>query len=74
MIHENAMIGQSHGFLLVMRDMDEGGADALLDRLQLVLHLAAELQVEGPEGLVQEENGGLDDERPGQGDALALAA
>ena len=68
------MIGQGHGFLLVVRDMDEGGADALLDRLQLVLHLAAELQVEGPEGLVQKENRGLDDEGPGKGDALALPA
>src|SRR5438093_267032 len=37
-IHHHAMVGQSHCFLLVMRDMDEGGADALLDCLQLVLH------------------------------------
>ena len=57
-----------------MGDVDEGGADAPLDGLELVLHLAPELQVEGAERLVEQQHGGLDHERPGQRDALPLAA
>ena len=47
---------------------------SLLDRLQLDLHLLAELQVEGAERLVEEQDPGPVDERPGERDALPLAA
>ena len=57
-----------------MGDVDEGGPGALLDPLQLELHLAAELQVEGAERLVEQQRGGAVDERAGERDALALAA
>ena len=43
-------------------------------RLQLDLHLLAQLEVEGAERLVEEQHLGAVDERPGEGDALALAA
>ena len=36
--------------------------------------LLADLGVEGPERLVEEEDPGLDGQRPGQGHPLALAA
>ena len=45
-----------------------------LDALQLDLHLLAQLQVEGAERLVEQQHLGTVDERPGEGDALALAA
>ena len=55
-----------------MRDEQEGDADIPLDRLELHLHLLAELEVEGAEGLVEEEHAGPVDEGAGQRDALAL--
>ena len=42
--------------LLVVRDVDEGDPHVRLDRLQLHLHLLAELQVERAERLVQEQH------------------
>ncbi len=42
--------------LLVVRDVDECDAHLALDRAQLVLHLLAELQVERPERLVEQEH------------------
>ncbi len=45
-----------------------------LDRLELDLHLLAQLEVERAERLVEEEHLGPIDEGAGQGDALALAA
>ena len=46
----------------------------LLDRLELDLHLLAELQVERAERLVEEQHAGPVHERPGERHALALAA
>ena len=46
----------------------------MLDRLQLELHLAAELEVEGAERLVEQEDLRLVHERAGERDALLLAA
>ena len=43
-------------------------------RLELDLHLLAQLEVEGAERLVEEQHPGPVDERAGEGDALALAA
>jgi len=34
--------------------VDEGDADVVLDPLQLELHLLAQLQIEGAEGLVEQ--------------------
>ena len=57
-----------------MGDVDERDPDLLLDRLQLDLHLLAELQVEGAERLVEQEHPRPVDERPGKRDPLPLAA
>ena len=73
-IHDDAMVGERHCLLLVMGDMNEGGADALLHGLELVLHLAPELEVEGAERLVEQQHGRLDDQGAGQRHALPLAA
>ena len=57
-----------------MGHVDERDPDLLLDPLQLDLHLLAELQVEGAERLVEEQDGGPVDQGPGERDALGLAA
>ena len=57
-----------------MGHVDEGDADLLLDALELDLHLLAQLEVEGAQRLVEEQDGGPVDERPRERDALRLAA
>ena len=57
-----------------MRHEDERDADVTLQSLELDLHLLAELEVEGAERLVEQEDLGLDDQGSRQGDPLALAA
>ena len=42
-------------FLLVVGHVDEGDADLALERLELELHLLAELEVERAQRLVEEE-------------------
>ena len=59
--------------LLVVRHVHERDAHLALDPLQLDLHLLAELEVERPERLVEQEHLGLVDDRAGQRHALALA-
>ena len=57
-----------------MGDEDERDADVALDRLQLDLHLLAQLEVERAERLVEQQHLRTVDERSGERDALALAA
>ncbi len=57
-----------------MGHVDERDPDLLLDSLELDLHLFPELQVERAEGLIEEEDRRPVHERPGEGDALGLAA
>jgi hypothetical protein len=53
---------------------DEGDAERLLQRLQFLLHLFAQLQIERAERLVEQQDLGLVDQRPGERHALPLAA
>ena len=57
-----------------MGDEHESDAEIALQGLQLDLHLFAQLQIEGAQRLVEEENLGLVHKRTGQCHALALAA
>ena len=57
-----------------MRDIDRGGAQPLLQRLDLGAHLDAQLGVEVGERLVEQEHLRVAHDRPAHGDALALAA
>ena len=56
-----------------MGHINEGDADLELDRLQLELHLLPELEVKGAQRLVEEQDARSIDERPREGDSLALA-
>ncbi len=57
-----------------MGHVDERDADLMLDRLELDLHLVAELAVERAERFVEEQDRGPIDQRSGQCHALLLAA
>ena len=74
LVHDHDQARQSHGLFLVVGDMDEAAAGAALQGQELVLHLAAEIEVEGAQRLVQQEDLRLHDEGAGQSHTLALAA
>ncbi len=57
-----------------MGDIDEGDPQLLLDAFQLHLHLLPKLQIQGAQGLVQEQHLGMVHQRPGNGNPLLLAA
>ena len=57
-----------------MGDVDHGDAEPLVQVPDLVLHVLAQLLVEGAERLVHQHELGLEDQRPGERDALLLAA
>jgi hypothetical protein len=59
---------------LVVRDVNESEAHLRLDVFELELHLAAQLEVEGAQGLIEQEEGGAIHDCSGQRDALLLAA
>ena len=72
--HDGDPVGHREGLALVVRHVDEGDPDLLLDPLQLDLHLLAELQVERAERLVEQQDTRIQDERAGQRDPLLLPA
>src|SRR4029079_4680147 len=73
-VHDRDPIRHRHRLFLVVGHVDERDPDLLLDPLELDLHLLAELQVEGPERLVEEQDGRPGDQGAGEGDALCVAA
>ena len=73
LVHHRDGVGHGHGLLLVVGHVHEGEADLVLDRLELELHLAAQLEVERAERLVEQQQGRPVDDRAGERDALLLA-
>ena len=57
-----------------MRDVDEGRAEVRLQLLQLDLHVLAQLEIEGAERLIEQEQRRLEHETAGDRDALPLPA
>src|SRR5262249_14593993 len=59
---------------LIMRHIDGGHAELLMEAAELDLHMLAQLLVERGERLVHEEDARLEDDGSGERDALTLAA
>ena len=74
LVHDHDPVGEAHGLLLVVGDEDDRDAQVALDLLQLLAHLLADLGVQGGEGLVEKQQGGLQEQGAGNGDTLLLAA
>ena len=72
--HHGDAVAHRQRLALVVGDEDERDPDLALDPLELDLHRLAQLEVEGGERLVEQQGARQVDERPGQGDALLLAA
>jgi hypothetical protein len=73
-VEDRDAIAHRQRLFLVVGDVDERDACLALDPQQLKLHLLAELEVECAKRLVEQQHLGLVHDRPGQGDALPLAA
>ena len=72
-VEDRQAVAHRERLLLVVGHVDEGDADLLLDRLQLDLHLLAELEVEGAQRLVEQQHARPIDQGAGESDPLALA-
>ena len=73
-VHDRDGVGHGHGLFLVVGHVDEREADLGLDPLELDLHLATELEVQGSQRLVQQQHRRTVDDRPRQRDPLLLPA
>ncbi len=73
-VHHRDAIAHCHRLDLVVRDVDGGGADLLLQALDLAARLHAQLRVEVGQRLVHEEDARIAYERPAQRHPLLLAA
>ena len=65
---------KGHGFHLIVRHVDAGGRQTLMQAAQFDAHLVAEVGVKVRERLVEEEDARLAHDGPAHGHALALAA
>ena len=73
-VHDRDPVAHRERLLLVVGHVDERDPDLGLDALELDLELAAELEVERAQRLVEEQDVGPVHERPGERDPLLLAA
>src|SRR5439155_775411 len=67
-------IGEEHGLLDVVGDVDDRARTAFPEAQQLVTEVVTSQLIEGRQGLVHEQDLGVDDERARQCDPLAHAA
>src|SRR5207245_8863183 len=74
LVQHNDAVAHGHGFDLVVRHVNRGCADALVELLEVLARRGAELGIEVRERLVQQEDGRLAHNGPGERHALALAS
>ncbi len=72
--HDDDRVAHRQRLLLIVGHVHKGDPDLALEGLELELHLLAELEVEGTERLVEEQDRGSVHEGPGERDSLLLAA
>ena len=72
--HYDDCIRHCQGLLLIMGHEDERDPRGLLDLLELLLHVLAQLEVKSTEGLVKKKDLWPGDQRPGDGDTLLLSS
>ena len=73
-VHQHDAVGQSHGFDLVMGDVDRGGAHAFAQLLDFGAHLHTQLGVQVGQRLVEQKHLGFPHDGAAHGHALALPA
>ena len=73
-VEHDDLVGQGHGFDLVVGHVDHGGADALVQAGDLDAHLHAEEGIEVRQGFIEQEHLRFADHGAADGDTLALTA
>ena len=73
-VHDDDAVGHRHRLDLVVRDVDGGRLQPLVQRLDLGAHRHAQLGVEVGQRLVEQEHLGVAHDRAAHRHALALAA
>ena len=73
-IHNDHGIRHGKGFLLVMRNVNEGNSNLPLDFFQLNLHLFSYFRIQGAKRLVKKKDFRLIYQRTGNGNSLLLSA
>ena len=74
LVHDDDAVGYRHRFRLVVRHVDDGERQSLLQLADLLAHLPAQPRVEVGQRLVEQQHGGLEHQRARHGDALLLSA
>src|SRR5215813_8385099 len=72
--HDRDPVGERQRLLLIVGDVDRRDAELLLQRADLGPDLDPDLGVQIRKGFIEEQDVGVQDEGPGQRDALLLAA
>ena len=73
-VHNDNAVTHRQRLFLVVGDVDKGDAGTLLNALQLDLHVLAQLEVEGTERLVEQQNARFAHQCTRDGDTLLLTA
>ena len=74
LVHQADAVGHGQGFVLVVRDVDEGGLQFRMQVADFKLHVLAQLLVQRAQRLVQQDHRRAIDEAARQRDALLLPA
>ena len=74
LVHHDDVVGDAHGFFLVVGDEYRGDSRLALEAAQLLAGLQAQPCVQIGQRLVEQQHTGTLDERPRNGDALLLTA
>lgn len=74
MVHHRDAVGQRHCLGLIVGDVDDGGAGALVEGSEFILHRGPEMHVQIGKRLVEQHQRGCGDQAPRQCHTLALAA
>ena len=74
LVHHHDSVGERHRLHLVVRHVDSGRLDLLVDALDLGAHLHAQLGVEIRQRLVEQKDLGIANDGAAHRDALTLAA
>ena len=74
LVKNRDLVGQCHGFDLIMRDINNGGAKPVMKPFDFCAHLRSQLRIQVRQWLVKEEDFGISDNGAANGHPLALPA
>ena len=73
-VHDGDAVGGDHGLALIVRDVDGGEVEFVVQAADFEAHLLAQIGIEVGQRFVEQQHAGLDDHGAGQRHALLLAA